>query len=152
MEQTRDPKVIDGVPHFDAVLPRRLRFLKSLLRVIPENPFFASLFDLGAALYVPRSSIGAFKAAGYIDCYRLKHPHEHGFTCPAANPAGRIDYIFASPDLAERLETCSPIVNGDGLAGSQASDHLALAAGFAPAVQPEEQPVAETDSAVSFNV
>jgi endonuclease/exonuclease/phosphatase family metal-dependent hydrolase len=151
MEQTRDPEVIDGVPHFDAVIPRRLRFLKPLLRAIPDNPFFASLFDGAAALYVPRSSIAAFKAAGYIDCYRNKHPNEHGFTCPAANPAGRIDYIFASSDLAERLEECHPIVNGDGLPGHQASDHLALTAAFAPAVQPEEeQPVAEIDSAVSF--
>jgi endonuclease/exonuclease/phosphatase family metal-dependent hydrolase len=156
MEKTRDPKVIDGVPHFDAVIPRRLRFLKPLLRAIPENAFFASLFDWAAALYVPRASIGAFKEAGYIDCYRNKHPNEHGFTCPAANPAGRIDYIFASPDLAERLELCHPIVNGDGLPGSQASDHLALAAEFAPGVQIEEQPVAEEqpadeiDSAVSF--
>jgi endonuclease/exonuclease/phosphatase family metal-dependent hydrolase len=150
MEQTRDPNIIDGVPHFDAVIPRRLRFIKPLLRAIPETPFFAALFDRAAALYVPRSSIGAFKAAGYIDCYRSKHPNEHGFTCPAANPAGRIDYIFASSDLAERLEECYPIVNGDGLPGSQASDHLALTAAFAPAIIPEEQPAAEMDKAVSL--
>jgi endonuclease/exonuclease/phosphatase family metal-dependent hydrolase len=150
MEQTRDPKIKDGVPHFDSVVPRRLRFLKPLLRTIPASPFLSSLFDRAAALYAPRSSVAVFKEAGYVDCYRHKHPNEHGFTCPAANPAGRIDYIFASPDLAERLELCDPIVNGDGLPGSEASDHLALAAAFAPGVQPEEQPVAEVDSAISF--
>jgi endonuclease/exonuclease/phosphatase family metal-dependent hydrolase len=156
MEQTRDPKVKDGVPHFDSVTPPQLRFLKPLLRIIPENALLSSLFDWAAALYAPRSSIGAFKEAGYIDCYRNKHPNEHGFTCPAANPAGRIDYIFASPNLAERLETCYPIVNGDGLPGSQASDHLALAAEFVPAAVQLEQPVVEArpadeiDSAVSL--
>jgi endonuclease/exonuclease/phosphatase family metal-dependent hydrolase len=140
----------DGNPELKTIVPPALRFLNPLLRVIPRSRLISPLFNSAAGLYAPRDSIRLLRAAGYVDSYRRIHPQALGFTCPAAAPAGRIDYIFASSDLAERLETCYPIVNGDGLPGSQASDHLALAAEFATAVQPEEQPVAEVDSAVSF--
>ncbi len=58
------------------------------------------------------------------------HPHDFGFTCPSAAPAGRIDFIFSSPQLAQRLETCDPVIDGDGVSGNAASDHLAVAATF----------------------
>ncbi len=149
MDQDRDPKLVDGNPHLNAVVPRQLRFLKPLLRIIPESEFLSRCFDGVAALYVPRASIGYIKQASYIDCYRRMHPHEPGFTCPATDPAGRIDYIFASPNLAERLEVCDVIVEGDGMPGSYASDHLAVAAEFGLQVEPG-LPVTAMDSSISI--
>jgi endonuclease/exonuclease/phosphatase family metal-dependent hydrolase len=129
----RNRSLVDGHPHLDFVVPPRLRFLTPLLRIIPNNRLLSSLFDAAAWFYAPRGSIAVLLKAGYIDCYRRIHPHAWGFTCPASAPAGRIDYIFASPALAKRLETCSVITEGeDMLPGSHASDHLAVAATFDP--------------------
>jgi endonuclease/exonuclease/phosphatase family metal-dependent hydrolase len=129
----RDRSLADGHPHLDFVVPPRLRFLTPLLRSIPSNMLLSSLFDVAAWFYAPRGSMALLLKAGYTDCYRRIHPHAKGFTCPAAAPAGRIDYIFASPSLAKYLETCSVITEGeDMLPGSDASDHLAVAAAFDP--------------------
>ena len=126
----RDPHLVDGHPHLDFVVPPQLRLFKPLLRAIPSNVVLTTLFDLAASLYAPRGAIKLFRNTGYVDCYRRLHPHTRGFTCPAASPAGRIDYIFASPDLVSRLENCDTITEGDGLLGNHASDHLAVAATF----------------------
>src|SRR5579884_598091 len=99
-------KLGDGHPQLDLVVPPKLRFLIPLLRIIPDNQSLCSLFDAAASFYAPRGCIRILQEAGYIDSYRKAHPRTWGFTCPAASPAGRIDYIFASPDLAERLEDC----------------------------------------------
>ncbi|HEX4206104.1 MAG TPA: endonuclease/exonuclease/phosphatase family protein [Ktedonobacteraceae bacterium] len=125
----------EGNPHLNSVVPKKLRFLNPLLRVIPNHALLSAAFDWAAGLYVPRASIGYFKQVGYVDCYRYKYPRGYGFTCPAADPAGRIDYIFASPDLVERLEDCHEIVVGKGTAGRDASDHLAVTATFGVKVQ-----------------
>jgi endonuclease/exonuclease/phosphatase family metal-dependent hydrolase len=59
------------------------------------------------------------------------HPQELGFTCPSGAPAGRIDYIFASPLLVERLTYCDVLRTGeDGITGEQASDHLPVIVEF----------------------
>lgn len=134
-QMSSDPNIVDGNPHLNAVVPRQLRFLKPLLRAIPQTKLLNVPFDWAASLYVPRASVGYFSKAGYTDCYRRLHPHEWGFTCPAGDPAGRIDYIFASPDLVERLAMCQEVIEGDGLPGNHASDHLALAAEFGPRVE-----------------
>ncbi len=123
----------DGHPHLNSVVPPRLRFLKPLLRVIARSPFLSMLFDGAAYFYAPRGCIRLLKEY-YVDSFRHTHPHDAGFTCPASAPAGRIDYIFASSMLAERLQDCHVIVEGEGLPGSDASDHLALAAVFGPGV------------------
>jgi endonuclease/exonuclease/phosphatase family metal-dependent hydrolase len=118
----------DGHPQLDVVVPPQLRFVHPLLRIIPRSKLFCSVFDAIAAFYAPRGCIKILRAAGYIDSFRHAHPYERGFTCPATMPAGRIDYIFASPDLGERLKVCNVITEGeDGLLGSHASDHLAVA-------------------------
>ena len=135
-ERNRNKTIIDGNPHLNAVVPPRLRFLKPVLRTIARSDALCTLFDAAAYYYVPRGCIRLLHEAGYIDCYRRSHPHEWGFTCPSAAPAGRIDYIFASPDLAERLEGCSEVTEGEGLRGSDASDHLAVSATFGLGVQP----------------
>ena len=89
--------------------------------------------------------------AGYVDSYRRLHPDDWGFTCPAAAPAGRIDYIFADPGLAQRLEMCRVITEAGATTGSEASDHLALVAEFGLALS--EGPLLPTrmrDSAATY--
>jgi endonuclease/exonuclease/phosphatase family metal-dependent hydrolase len=119
-----------GYPHMNFVVPGPLRFLNPLLRVIPSNNVLSALFDRAASLYAPRGSISMLLKAGYIDCFRCANPKDLGFTCPAASLAGRIDYIFASPELAERLTTCFVVTGGNGLRGDEASDHLPVFAEF----------------------
>ena len=70
------------------------------------------------------------RSAGYVDCFRRVHPGEWGFTCPAGSPAGRIDYIFASPEMAERLLHCDVVTEGEGVHGEDASDHFPVVAEF----------------------
>jgi endonuclease/exonuclease/phosphatase family metal-dependent hydrolase len=147
-EARKTSHVGDGHPQLELVVPPKLRFLMPLLRIIPDNQWLCSLFDAAAAFYAPRGSIRILQEGGYIDSYRKVHPHEWGFTCPAALPAGRIDYIFASPDLAERLEECDTMVEGEGIPGSLASDHLPVTAAFGLGVQ-ESSVQAELDSAIS---
>jgi len=126
----QNPRAAAGYPNLDFVVPGPLRFLKPLLRVIPRSKMLSALFDGAGSLYAPRGSIGMLREAGYIDCFRYTNPDDPGFTCPAAAPAGRIDYIFASPELAERLTRCCVITGGNGSRGDEASDHLPVVAEF----------------------
>jgi hypothetical protein len=144
-----DLDMSDGIPQMASIVPPKLSFLKPILRAIPRSELLSNLFDAVGSLYAPRGCIRLLYEAGYIDCFRHLHPGEWGFTCPAAAPAGRIDYIFASPDLVERLELCHEIAMGENMPGSYASDHLAVTALFgvgaklvAPAEEPEEEAVA----------
>lgn len=75
----------------------------------------------------PRRAIGQLLDAGYLDCYRALHPDTPGYTYPAVAPWLRLDYVFAAPQLAERLAACN-IVTGSEAA--QASDHLPVWAVF----------------------
>jgi endonuclease/exonuclease/phosphatase family metal-dependent hydrolase len=127
----------DGHPNFNAVVPPQLRFLRPVLKTVADSDLLCALFDLAAALYAPRAAIRELKRF-YVDSYRHLHPYELGFTCPAAAPAGRIDYIFTSQLLADRLVDCDVIrIGEDGVTGDQASDHLPVTAGFALRVSPE---------------
>ncbi len=72
----------------------------------------------------PRVVLAPFAAAGYVDCYRSLHAAKAGWTYPAATPWLRLDYAFASSNLAERVRACCVV---DGEAARQASDHLPLA-------------------------
>ncbi|GAC1616124.1 MAG: hypothetical protein NVS4B9_05560 [Ktedonobacteraceae bacterium] len=142
-----NPQLSDGHPHLNSVVPPRLRFLKPVLRFVADNAFLSWLFDGAAYLYAPRGCIRLLKEH-YIDCFRQARPTERGFTCPASAPSGRIDYIFSSPELVEHLEDCYVIVEGEGLPGSDASDHLAVAAVFGSGV-PLAPPSAELDDAIT---
>lgn len=139
-------KAYDGNPNLDFVVPPRLRFLNPILRAIPQNPLLSSALDAVASLYDPRNTIRYVRNAGYVDCYRSLHPKARGFTCPAAMPAGRIDYIFADPILAQRLENCYVINEGDGLHGKDASDHMAIAAEYTPVSAQYKAEVSSTQS------
>jgi endonuclease/exonuclease/phosphatase family metal-dependent hydrolase len=75
----------------------------------------------------PRLVLPELMRAGYVDCYRRLHPDEPGYTYPAPAPWLRLDYVFASPALAERLVACDVVAGADA---ERASDHLPLAAVF----------------------
>jgi endonuclease/exonuclease/phosphatase family metal-dependent hydrolase len=138
--EKHDPHNFDGHPYLNGVVPPELRFLNPVLRLIPRSRFLSKLFNTAASLYAPRACIRLLYKTGYIDCYRRVHPNTRGFTCPAASPAGRIDFIFASPEMATRLKTCYVLTDGEGIAGSAASDHLAIGGEFGLDVQPVSAP------------
>jgi endonuclease/exonuclease/phosphatase family metal-dependent hydrolase len=121
---------MQGQPNLNFVVPPRLRIFNPLLRVIPRSRLLCALFDVAASWYAPRGSIALLLKAGYLDCFRRMNPGAWGFTCPAGVPAGRIDFIFASPELAARLAGSNVITTGEGLAGEQASDHFPVCAEF----------------------
>jgi endonuclease/exonuclease/phosphatase family metal-dependent hydrolase len=124
------PEEKDGQPSLHYVMPPKLRFLSPLLRLIPRSQLLSMLFDEGGSLYAPRGSISILNTAGYVDCFRYMNPRAWGFTCPAAAPAGRIDYIFANPLLATRLSACKVITGGEEVKAIKASDHLPIMADF----------------------
>jgi exonuclease III len=78
----------------------------------------------------PRLAISLLLDAGYADCYRAQHPglrRDPGYTFALPAPRLRVDYIFASAQLARRMVAC------DVVAGSQAaraSDHYPVEAEF----------------------
>ncbi len=106
LQYRRNPHVDYGHPNLNSIVPEPLRFLYPLLQKIPRSRVLSALLDSTGSLYASRGSISILRKAGYIDCFRQKNPNDTGFTCPAAAPAGRIDYIFASPELAESLSAC----------------------------------------------
>jgi endonuclease/exonuclease/phosphatase family metal-dependent hydrolase len=77
----------------------------------------------------PRQVIKLFLDAGYVDCYRLLHPESPGYTYPTDCPWARIDFILASPNLAQFLHSCD-VVAGQG--PERASDHFPISASFDP--------------------
>jgi exodeoxyribonuclease-3 len=80
-----------------------------------------------AVVGVPRLAITPLVEAGYVDCYRVLHQADPGYTYLAWAPWLRLDYVFASPSLAGRLLECD-VVRGDLAARS--SDHLPVHAAF----------------------
>ncbi len=127
------PSASNSLSGLGQVLPRRLQFLQPALRIIPRSKPLSFLLDRLDSVYAPRGGLGLLTRAGYVDCFRQLHPQESGFTWPSALPAGRIDYIFASPELAPRLSACETLREGDGVLGNLASDHLPVFAAFSKA-------------------
>jgi endonuclease/exonuclease/phosphatase family metal-dependent hydrolase len=138
-----NPYVDHGHPNLDTVVPEPLRFLYPLLHTITRSNIVCALIDKTGSLYTGRGSVNMLRKAGYIDCFRLKNPKDPGFTCPAASLAGRIDYIFASPELAERLSESYVVTEGNGIHGDEASDHLPVFAEFGGRVKVANGPVHE---------
>jgi exodeoxyribonuclease III len=75
----------------------------------------------------PRQAIRSILAAGYVDCFRACHPDQPGYSFPADRAWLRLDYVFASPEMAESLAACEIV---DGERALRASDHLPLVAEF----------------------
>src|SRR6266699_4594536 len=101
------------------------------LEALPGNTFLSAITDSASLLYAPSASLELLDEAGYVDCYRRINPRSPGLTYPSPIPAGRIDFIFASPELAPRLSTSYVVVKAAGVAGYEASDHLPVFAEFA---------------------
>ena len=142
------PRGTTGHPYLNFVVPKPLRFLNPLLRAIPRSKLLCALFDEAGTLYAPRGSIRLLRKAGYVDSFRRINLSDRGFTCPAGAPAGRIDYIFVSPELAELLEACRVITGVDDALAEEASDHLPVVADFGAVVKPvaeDEQQLMRTD-------
>lgn len=134
----KNPAAVEGHPYLNFVVPPSLRIFNPLLRIIPHSKLLTYFFDQAAAFYAPRGTISLLRGAGYVDCFRRANLSASGFTCPAIAPAGRIDYIFASPELAGRLATCTVLSSGENVTGDQASDHLPVIAEFGEPVSLHE--------------
>lgn len=134
----KNPASIEGHPYLNFVVPASLRIFNPLLRIIPESKLLTFFFDQAAAVYAPRGTISLLRGAGYVDCFRRVNLSAPGFTCPAVAPAGRIDYIFASPELVGRLYTCAILSSGENVTGDKASDHLPVIADFGAPVHLDE--------------
>lgn len=105
------------------------RLIVRLIRLLLWSRGGRRLIDASTPLYT-QGGIDLLLQEGYSDCYRKVHTQESGYTFPAANPSCRIDYIFASPELAEHLQSCDVVVTGEGVKGEAASDHLPVCAEF----------------------
>jgi hypothetical protein len=136
----RNPFLDLGHPNLDVVVPRRLRFLYPFMHTITCSKLLSALLDEAGSLYASRGSIRTLRKSGYIDCFRLKNPKDPGFTCPAASLAGRIDYIFASPELADRLVASRVVTESNEFRGDEASDHLPIFAEFGEKIEVTNEP------------
>jgi exodeoxyribonuclease-3 len=80
---------------------------------------------------VDTRAVDVFESAGLVDLWRRAHPKSHGPTLPTplldkdALPELRVDYIFASPTLADGLESCTVMVDDRTREGS---DHFPIVA------------------------
>jgi endonuclease/exonuclease/phosphatase family metal-dependent hydrolase len=135
----QNPSLAFGHPHLNFVVPASMRILNPLLRVIPRSQLLSKMFDVAARYYAPRGTISLVRNAGYIDCFRTVNPGVKGFTCPADAPAGRIDFIFASPELATSLSDCFIFTSGGDVEAKEASDHLPVVADFGMKVSHSEK-------------
>lgn len=97
--------------------------------VIVNNRVGSFMVDKVAPAYA-RGGIDLLLETGYVDCFRKANPALPGFTCPAIVPSGRIDFIFASPELAVRLTSSRVMDEVPGIQAYEASDHLAVCADF----------------------
>ena len=137
----RNPLVDLGHPNLDSVVPKPLRFLYPFMDSITHSKILCALLDETGSLYASRGSISTLRKAGYTDCFRSQNPKDPGFTCPAASLAGRIDYIFTSPELADRLSASYVVTQGNEFRGDEASDHLPVFAEFGERVEVTNEPV-----------
>lgn len=81
----------------------------------------------GFATEMPRVVIPMLLASGYIDCYRRMHPMAPGYTYRLPDLSLRLDYMFASIEMALHLHSCDVV---DTEEARIASDHLPLFAEF----------------------
>ncbi|HKR99607.1 MAG TPA: endonuclease/exonuclease/phosphatase family protein, partial [Candidatus Dormibacteraeota bacterium] len=117
-----DPRLDMGIPSLPKVVSR-------LTRGMPAH----TTLDRFLGRFLERWTMERLAQAGYIDVFRRIHPRARGYTCATWLPAARVDYVFASPELAPHAVDC-------GVVGSRpwpdpdawnASDHFPLVADFA---------------------
>ena len=116
-----DPRLEAGVP----VLPRLVGPLTTNLPVSAGLDHFLGRF-------IERWTVERLLRHGYVDAFRRVHPRAHGHTCATWLPAARVDYVFATRDVARRLVACDVV--GDrrwpDADAASASDHFPLVADF----------------------
>jgi endonuclease/exonuclease/phosphatase family metal-dependent hydrolase len=121
-----------GHPSVHHILPPPLQPFGRLLGAAVAIRPVAAAFDGAVSALAPRAVITRMRETGYSDCYALSHPdpRARAFTCPLPTPAGRIDYIFASPALATRLVSCDVLADAPDCPVLGASDHAPMVAEF----------------------
>ena len=116
---------MDGLPGVRHLAPPPLlplaRALLGLARWAPAT----RLIDAATGVYFPRAVIAETRAAGLVDLGATAQPdpRQRPMTYPSDAPAGRIDYLFASPALAKSLIGCETLGDADARPVNAASDH-----------------------------
>jgi endonuclease/exonuclease/phosphatase family metal-dependent hydrolase len=123
-----DPSI--QAPDLNFVLPPVLRSVKPLLELVPRSKILCAMLDGLSFLYAPRGGFDQLNKAGFVDCFRATNPGQKGFTWPVPLPAGRVDFIFASPELAPHLSSSTVVTGDDVDCVKEGSDHLPLVAQF----------------------
>ena len=114
-------------PELDVGLPRLPWILTPFTEVLPRLPYTDRFLNAN----IQRWTIEHLLKAGYVDCYRERHPiGDEGYTCATWMPAARIDYAFADPLLAPRLLDCAVIGSNRDPGVVTASDHLPVRTDF----------------------
>lgn len=109
--------------------PLRWRAITTVVRSLVHSRIGSALLDRLGYRYA-RGGIDLLLQAGYVDCFRHVHPDEPGYTFPSAVPSTRIDFLFASPELAAHLTASDVVTNVTGMSSDEASDHLPVWAEF----------------------
>lgn len=115
-------------PHLDISVPRLPGLVPRVTRALPRGPGVDRVLNR----LIERWSVERLLDAGYTDCFRAVHPRAAGYTCATWMPAARIDYVFATEWLAERVTACAVIGSRmrPDTEALTASDHLPVAADF----------------------
>jgi endonuclease/exonuclease/phosphatase family metal-dependent hydrolase len=116
-----DPRLLGGIP----VLPRVVSPLTMGLPV-------SHAMDRLLGRLIERWTVERLLNEGYVDCYRQVHPRARGLTCATWQLSARVDYVFATEDLAEHL-TGADVVGGrtwPDTDAAVASDHYPVVAEF----------------------
>lgn len=72
-----------------------------------------------------RDTIQVALDAGYLDCYRMLHKEEKGYTFPTWDPHVRLDYAFVPKAFRDRVLKCEVVIEPAAVVKA-ASDHLPL--------------------------
>ncbi len=75
----------------------------------------------------PQGIIASIERAGWVDCFRERNPSAPGLTLGGRRRVARVDYIFSSKPLVEKLEACRVHRHRELL---RASDHSPVWAEF----------------------
>jgi endonuclease/exonuclease/phosphatase family metal-dependent hydrolase len=84
-----DPRLLGGIP----ALPRVVSPLTVGLPV-------SHAMDRFLGRMIERWTVERLLKEGYVDCYRRVHPRARGLTCATWQLSARVDYIFATEELA----------------------------------------------------
>jgi hypothetical protein len=116
-----DPRLLGGIP----ALPRVVSPLTVGLPV-------SHAMDRFLGRLIERWTVERLLKEGYVDCYREVHPRARGLTCATWQLSARVDYVFATADLAAHV-LAADVVGGRTWPdpdAAVASDHYPVVAEF----------------------